>query len=211
MEAGLIQITIQHACPAWPAKKKLRMTLDCSIIAKEIMMVSGNLLREGARLLCFILARGIDILKKENLRSKLVDLYCSKQDEHKQQNLKTNLAVISGGSRPSDKGGPWHQNPEIREGCLIRIFLRPFWSQFSLRKRKGGRAPLLDLPLVMLLVACIVQGLIFLPLTVNKTTKASKADYQHFHTNLFLWKGLQSTCEHRLICLHIFFFKKAAN
>ena len=54
-----------RACPAWSAKTKLRMTPDCSIIAKEIVMVSGNFLREGARLLCFILARGIDIRKED--------------------------------------------------------------------------------------------------------------------------------------------------
>ena len=115
-----MQMTIQCAPPAWPAETKLRMTLDCSIIAKEIAMVSGGLLREGARLLCHIPARGIDILKKdqENLQSKLVGLYYSKQDKHKQRNLKTNLAVISGRSRPSDTGGPWHQNPEIRGGVF---------------------------------------------------------------------------------------------
>ena len=40
---GLIQITMQHARPAWPTKKKkLTMTLDCSRIAKEIAMVSGS-------------------------------------------------------------------------------------------------------------------------------------------------------------------------
>ena len=38
---GLTQITMQCICTAWPAKTKLRMTLDCSRIAKEIMMVSG--------------------------------------------------------------------------------------------------------------------------------------------------------------------------
>ena len=41
-----MQITMQHTCPAWPAKTKLRMTLDCSRIAKEIVMMSG-LLVEG--------------------------------------------------------------------------------------------------------------------------------------------------------------------
>ena len=40
--AGLMQITMQRARPAWPA-----MTLDCSRIAKEITMVSGLLSREG--------------------------------------------------------------------------------------------------------------------------------------------------------------------
>ena len=60
-----MQITIQCARPAWLAETKLRMILDCSIIAKEIAIVRGNLLREGARLQCVILARGIDILKED--------------------------------------------------------------------------------------------------------------------------------------------------
>ena len=38
---GLIQITMQCVRTAWPPNIKLRMTLDCSRIAKEIMMVSG--------------------------------------------------------------------------------------------------------------------------------------------------------------------------
>ena len=43
-----MQITMQRTCPAWPAKTKLRMTLDCSRIAKEIVMMS-RLLVEGRR------------------------------------------------------------------------------------------------------------------------------------------------------------------
>ena len=39
---GLMQITMQQACPAWSTKTKLTMTLDCSRIAKEIAMVSGS-------------------------------------------------------------------------------------------------------------------------------------------------------------------------
>ena len=33
-----MQITMQSTRLAWPAKTKLRMTLDCSRIAKEIAM-----------------------------------------------------------------------------------------------------------------------------------------------------------------------------
>ena len=45
---GLMQITMQRARPAWPAKTKLRMTVDCSRIAKEIAMMSGIFV-EGKR------------------------------------------------------------------------------------------------------------------------------------------------------------------
>jgi len=31
-----MQITMQRAHPAWPAKTKLRMTVDCSRIAKNL-------------------------------------------------------------------------------------------------------------------------------------------------------------------------------
>ena len=43
-----MQITMQSTRLAWPAKTKLRMTLDCSRIAKEIAMISG-LFVEGKR------------------------------------------------------------------------------------------------------------------------------------------------------------------
>ena len=43
-----MQSTIQSTRLAWPAKTKLRMTLDCSRIAKEIAMISG-LFVEGKR------------------------------------------------------------------------------------------------------------------------------------------------------------------
>ena len=36
-----MQITMQRARPAWPVKAKLRMTEDCSRIAKEFAMMSG--------------------------------------------------------------------------------------------------------------------------------------------------------------------------
>ena len=38
-----MQITMQSTRLAWPAKTKLRMTPDCSRIAKEIAMMSGLL------------------------------------------------------------------------------------------------------------------------------------------------------------------------
>ena len=40
-----MQITMQRTRPAWPAKTKLRMTLNCSKIVKEIAMISGNFCR----------------------------------------------------------------------------------------------------------------------------------------------------------------------
>ena len=43
-----MQITMEHTRLAWPAKTKLRMTLDCSRIAKEIAMMSGVFV-EGRR------------------------------------------------------------------------------------------------------------------------------------------------------------------
>ena len=46
--AELMLITMQSTRLAWPAKTKLRMTLDCSRIAKEIAMMSG-LFVEGER------------------------------------------------------------------------------------------------------------------------------------------------------------------
>jgi len=54
--AELMQIMIQSTRPAWPAKIKLRMTLDCRRKAEEIAMMSG-LFVEGRRQTCFILAR----------------------------------------------------------------------------------------------------------------------------------------------------------
>ena len=45
--AELMQITIQSTRLAWPAKTKLRMTLDCLRIAKEIAMMSGLLVKEN--------------------------------------------------------------------------------------------------------------------------------------------------------------------
>ena len=43
-----MQITMQRTRSAWPAKTKLRMTLDCSRKAKEIAMTNGIFV-EGRR------------------------------------------------------------------------------------------------------------------------------------------------------------------
>ena len=56
---------MQRTRPAWPAITKLRMTLDCSRIAKEIAMMSGIFV-EGRRQTFFILAR--DKNKKDQKR-----------------------------------------------------------------------------------------------------------------------------------------------
>ena len=44
----LMQITMQRTRPAWSAKTRSRMTLNCSRIAKEIAMKSGIFV-EGRR------------------------------------------------------------------------------------------------------------------------------------------------------------------
>ena len=52
---------------------------------------------------------------------------------------------FSGGSRPSDKGGPGHPDPEIRgERSQKKNFFQPFGPQFGLKMRG---APPLDPPL----------------------------------------------------------------
>ena len=61
----VMQITIQRTCPAWPAKTKLWMTLDCSRIVKEITMVSETSVEGGRH--CFILAS--DKNKKDQKKS----------------------------------------------------------------------------------------------------------------------------------------------
>ena len=69
-----MQITMQRTRPAWPAKTKLRMTLDCSRKAKEMAMMSG-LFAEGRSRHCFILAKDKNEKDQKNLRRNLVD-YC---------------------------------------------------------------------------------------------------------------------------------------
>ena len=70
---------MHRTCPAWPAKTKLRMTLNWSRIEKEITMMSGILARAGSRR-CFIPSRGKNKKDHKKLRRKLVD-YCLKQCE----------------------------------------------------------------------------------------------------------------------------------
>ena len=64
----------------------------------------------------------------------------------------------SGGSRPSDKGGPGHPDPEIRGGGL------PFGPHFGLKIRGGGPRPPRSLPgsapalYYWWAVLCVVNG-----------------------------------------------------
>ena len=61
----VMQITIQRNRPAWPAKTKQWMTLDCSRIVKEITMVSETSVEGGRH--CFILVS--DKNKKDQKKS----------------------------------------------------------------------------------------------------------------------------------------------
>ena len=49
----LMQITMQRTRPAWPAKTKLRMTLKCSRIVKEIAMMSGIFVEGRGQILLY--------------------------------------------------------------------------------------------------------------------------------------------------------------
>ena len=75
-----MQITTR---PAWPTKTKLRMTLDCSRIAKEIMMMSGRFVEGRRQTLLYSCKRLVRIRHQKNLLRKPVD-YCSKEGDHKQ-------------------------------------------------------------------------------------------------------------------------------
>ena len=75
-----MQITMQRTCPAWPAKTKLKMTLNCSRIAKDIAMMSGIFVEGRRQILLNILARDKDKKGHKKLRRKLVD-HCPKQYE----------------------------------------------------------------------------------------------------------------------------------
>ena len=79
---------MQRIRPAWPAKRKLRMTLNCSRITKEIAMMTGifNLLKAGGRH-CLSFARDKNKKDHKKLRRKLVD-QGPKQGDHKQRTLK---------------------------------------------------------------------------------------------------------------------------
>ena len=71
---------MQRTRPAWLEKTKLRMTLDCSRIAKGM----SGLFSRGVGRHCFILARDKNKKDQKNLRGKLVD-YCSKQGDQWQE------------------------------------------------------------------------------------------------------------------------------
>ena len=68
-----MRITIQSPRPAWPAKTKLRMTLDCSSIAKEITMVNGIFVYREGGWHFLILASDKNKKDQKNPRGKLVD------------------------------------------------------------------------------------------------------------------------------------------
>ena len=91
-------------------KTKLRMTLNCSIIAKEIAMMSGifNSLRARGRH-CFIPGRGKNKKDYRKLRRKLVNR-CPKQCEqgdHKRRTLKHRNKQRG----PARGGGGGHMSP----------------------------------------------------------------------------------------------------
>ena len=69
--------------PAWPTKTKLRMTLDCSRIAKEIMMMSGRFVEGRRQTLLYSCKRLVRMRHQKNLLRKLVN-YCPKEGDHKQ-------------------------------------------------------------------------------------------------------------------------------
>ena len=81
-----MQITMQRTRPAWPARTKLRMALNCSRIAKQIAMISGIFV-EGRRQTMLNLARDKNKKDHKKLRKKLVD-HCPKQGDQKQRTLK---------------------------------------------------------------------------------------------------------------------------
>ena len=54
------------------------------------------------------------------------------------------LSKISGGSRPSDKGGRGggsYLDPETRGRGSLKKSFQPFWPQFGLKIRGGGPSP----------------------------------------------------------------------
>ena len=69
-------------------KVVLRMTLDCSRIAKEIAMMSG-LFVEGRGRHCFILEKDKNRKDQKNLRRKLVDLILPETGLSQATNLET--------------------------------------------------------------------------------------------------------------------------
>ena len=74
--AGLMQVTMQYAYPAWPAKTKQRMV-------KEIAMATGIFVKRRRKTLLY----SCKWQEYTQLEKKLVD-YSPKQDDHKQWTFK---------------------------------------------------------------------------------------------------------------------------
>ena len=68
-----MQNTMQCARVTWPAKIKLRMTLDCSRITKEIAMVSGIFIEGRSQTLLYF-PSGVDILKKDRKKTESLNI-----------------------------------------------------------------------------------------------------------------------------------------
>ena len=58
-----------------------------------------------------------------------------------ERHLFNQSAPYSGGSRPSDKGGPSHPDPEMGGGGVQKEFFWPFGPQIGLKKRGGPSPP----------------------------------------------------------------------
>ena len=84
--AELMQITMQRTRPAWPAKTKLRMTLDCSRKAKEMAMMSGLFVEGGRQTLLYSCKR--QEWERSEKSSKKTSRLLPEQGDHKQQTLK---------------------------------------------------------------------------------------------------------------------------
>ena len=88
---GLMQITMQHARPAWTPKTKLTMTLDCSRIGKEIAMVSGSFVERRMQTLLY----SCEWQKSERSEksSKQTGRLLPEIDDHKQLSYKWNSSA----------------------------------------------------------------------------------------------------------------------
>ena len=64
-----MQITMQRTRPAWPAKTKLRMTLDCLRIAEEIAMISGLFVEGRRQTLLYSFKRQYEISEKSSKKT----------------------------------------------------------------------------------------------------------------------------------------------
>ena len=66
---GVMQITMQRTRPAWPAKTKLRVTLDCLRIAEEIAMISGLFVEGRRQTLLYSFKRQYEISEKSSKKT----------------------------------------------------------------------------------------------------------------------------------------------